>query len=391
MASENPFRLDGRAVAVIGAGSGIGEGAAEACARQGARVACFDVNLIAARATADRIVAAGGEADAAELDILDPDAMESALGALEDLAGVVATPGVNVRKRLLDYQPDEFDRVVTLNLRGALNVLQVAGGLLSAKGGGSIVLLSSIRSQVVEPGQGVYAATKAGIAQLARTAAAELGGAGVRVNALAPGVVDTPLTKPIQQNEAGTGPTREDGAGPVGKAGRDRQRGRVPGVRCVELHDRRRALRRRRLDRDRRPLRSPSLSRTADAAGSRLGAVMAAPNDLFRLDGKTAVVTGASSGLGIVFAQALAAAGASVVVSARRLDRLEQLAADIERAAGRLSPSPATSPARRTSTRWRRGRSTGSAVSTCWWRTPASPIRGRPSRNRSTCGSGSWR
>ncbi len=198
----NPFRLDGSTVAVIGAGSGIGEGAAEACGRQGAIVACFDVNLLAAQATADRIVEAGGQAEAAELDILDPEAMKAALESLGNLRGVVATPGVNVRKRLLDYQPEEFDRVVRLNLGGAMCVLQVAGGLLSAAGGGSIVLLSSIRSQVVEPGQGVYAATKAGIAQLARTAAAELGAAGVRVNALAPGVVDTPLTKPIQQNEA---------------------------------------------------------------------------------------------------------------------------------------------------------------------------------------------
>ncbi len=201
-APSNPFRLDGSTVAVIGAGSGIGEGTAEACARQGALVACFDVDVPAARATADRIVGAGGQARAAELDILDTEALAAALESLDDLRGVVATPGVNVRKRLLDYQLDEFDRVVTLNLRGAMCVLQAAGRLLSANGGGSIVLLSSIRSQVVEPGQGVYAATKAGIVQLARTAAAELGAAGVRVNALAPGVVDTPLTRPIQQNEA---------------------------------------------------------------------------------------------------------------------------------------------------------------------------------------------
>ncbi len=205
MTTSDPFRLDGRAVAVIGAGSGIGEGAALACAGQGAAVACWDVNLPAAEAVAARIRAAGGEASAAALDVLDRSAMAAALDELADgghLAGVVATPGVNVRKRLLDYRPDEFERVVTLNLRGALCVLQAAGDVLARSGGGSIVLLSSIRSQVVEPGQGVYAATKAGIAQLARTAAAELGGAGVRVNALAPGVVDTPLTKPIQEDES---------------------------------------------------------------------------------------------------------------------------------------------------------------------------------------------
>jgi NAD(P)-dependent dehydrogenase (short-subunit alcohol dehydrogenase family) len=65
---------------------------------------------------------------------------------------------------------------------------------------GSIIIFSSIRSQVVEPGQSVYAMTKAGIVQLVRTAAAEFGPSGVRVNAVAPGVVETPLTAPIQAN-----------------------------------------------------------------------------------------------------------------------------------------------------------------------------------------------
>jgi NAD(P)-dependent dehydrogenase (short-subunit alcohol dehydrogenase family) len=70
---------------------------------------------------------------------------------------------------------------------------------MAARGGGSLVALASIRAQVVEPGQAIYAATKAGIVQMVRTLASELGPQGVRVNALAPGIVDTPLTNQIKQ------------------------------------------------------------------------------------------------------------------------------------------------------------------------------------------------
>jgi NAD(P)-dependent dehydrogenase (short-subunit alcohol dehydrogenase family) len=103
-----------------------------------------------------------------------------------------------VRKPLLSYSDAEFDRVVTLNLKGSFNVLRAAGRIMTAQRRGSIVLFSSIRAQVVEPGQAIYAATKAGIVQMVRTAAAEFGPSGVRVNAVAPGVVETPLTAPIK-------------------------------------------------------------------------------------------------------------------------------------------------------------------------------------------------
>jgi NAD(P)-dependent dehydrogenase (short-subunit alcohol dehydrogenase family) len=73
---------------------------------------------------------------------------------------------------------------------------------MAARGKGSIVALSSVRAQVVEPGQGVYAATKAGTLQMIRALAAELGPLGVRLNAVAPGVVETPLTKQIIENDA---------------------------------------------------------------------------------------------------------------------------------------------------------------------------------------------
>ncbi len=204
MRDDALFRLDERVTVVVGAGSGIGEATAFACARQGAHVVSVDSDEARANATADAIRAAGGSAEWAALDIREAQGVFACLEGIRSRRGrldaVVATPGVNVRKPLLAYGDEEFERVVDLNLRGSFNVLRAAGTLMTAAGRGSIVLVSSIRSVTVEPGQGVYAMTKAGIVQLVRTAAAEFGARGVRVNALAPGVVDTPLTAPIKAN-----------------------------------------------------------------------------------------------------------------------------------------------------------------------------------------------
>ena len=111
---------------------------------------------------------------------------------------LVFTAATNVRKRLVDYADEEFDRVVDLNLRASFDLVRAFGAGMAERGRGSIVGFASIRAVTVEPGQGVYAATKAGLVQLLRTAAAELGPSGVRVNAVAPGVVETPLTAQIR-------------------------------------------------------------------------------------------------------------------------------------------------------------------------------------------------
>ncbi len=198
------FRLDGRGVAVVGAGSGIGEAVARACARQGAQVACLDIKGDEAQRVAMSIGEAGRAAHAQEVDIVDAAATRAALDEARTRMGrldaVVCTPSINVRKPIRDYTEDELDRVLRVNVKGNFNVLQSAGRLLTAQRSGSIVLFSSIRSQVVEPGQAVYAATKAAIVQMARTAAAEYAPFGVRVNAVGPGVVETPLTAPIKAN-----------------------------------------------------------------------------------------------------------------------------------------------------------------------------------------------
>ncbi|MBI2220782.1 MAG: SDR family oxidoreductase [Acidobacteria bacterium] len=201
----NIFDLSGKVAAVIGAGSGIGEAVARGCAAAGARVACLDVNEPAARGVAESAVREGGAAECAALDIRDAAAVARAFEDLRSRHGrldvVICTPSINVRKKILDYTAEEFDRVLAINMKGNFNVLQAAGRIMTAERRGSIVLFSSIRSQVVEPGQAVYAATKAGILQMARTAAAEFGPFGVRVNAVGPGVIETPLTAPIKANK----------------------------------------------------------------------------------------------------------------------------------------------------------------------------------------------
>jgi NAD(P)-dependent dehydrogenase (short-subunit alcohol dehydrogenase family) len=186
------FRLDGRRAVVVGAASGIGRESVLALAAHGADVVCADRDLAGAQQTAE----AAGTGQAYHLDLLDSDAIRRAAEELEADV-LVFTPAMNVRKRILAYSVDEFDRVVALNLRASFELVRCFGATMVARGHGSIIGFASIRALTVEPGQAVYAATKAGLVQLLRTAAAEFGPAGVRVNAVAPGVVDTPLTAPI--------------------------------------------------------------------------------------------------------------------------------------------------------------------------------------------------
>ncbi|EMD25019.1 SDR family NAD(P)-dependent oxidoreductase [Amycolatopsis azurea] len=192
MSYENLFRLDGKRAVVLGGGSGIGRESAKALAAHGAEVIVADRDIAAAKAT--------GVGEAYEIDLLEDGAAARAAAELGEVDVVVLTAATNVRKRLLEYSREEFDRVIALNLGATFEVVRAFGAGMVARGRGSIVGFSSIRGTTVEPGQGPYAATKAGLVQLFRTAAAEFGSAGVRVNAIAPGVVETPLTAQIKAN-----------------------------------------------------------------------------------------------------------------------------------------------------------------------------------------------
>jgi NAD(P)-dependent dehydrogenase (short-subunit alcohol dehydrogenase family) len=202
------FDLAGKTALVLGAASGIGKASAEALAALGAAaVVCADRDAEGLERTVSGIRGRGGVAESRVVDAADG----AAVRALAEAAGrrhgrldvAVTTPALNVRKLHLDTTEAEFDRVVQLNLRGTFHFLQACGRVMAGQeGGGSLIACSSMRATVLEPGLAVYAATKAGIVQLVRGFASEVGAQGVRVNAIVPSIVETALTEPLRERPA---------------------------------------------------------------------------------------------------------------------------------------------------------------------------------------------
>jgi NAD(P)-dependent dehydrogenase (short-subunit alcohol dehydrogenase family) len=193
------FELGGKSAVVAGAASGIGRASAAGLADFGAHVVCADVDAEGVERTAREIVERGGRAEAIVVDIEDPASVERAAGHIGTPDILVTTPSKNVRKPLLEISDDEFDQVVSLNLKGTFRLIRAFAGGMAERGSGSVIAFASFRALVVEPGQSIYAATKAGTVQMLRGLAAELGPRGVRVNSIAPGAVETPLTAQIKQ------------------------------------------------------------------------------------------------------------------------------------------------------------------------------------------------
>src|SRR6185312_4951296 len=197
------FDLTGKTAVVLGAAAGIGKSSAEALASLGASVICADRSRDGAEATAAGIRERGGTADAVACDA----AQRSDVAALAEtvkakfprLDIAVTTPGLNIRKTILDYTDDDLDRVLTLNIKGTVWFFQAFGGIMTKQKGGSIIACSSVRAVTIEPGLAVYGSTKAAISLLVKGFASEVGRFGVRVNAIAPSITETALTRPITE------------------------------------------------------------------------------------------------------------------------------------------------------------------------------------------------
>jgi len=196
------FRLDGKIALVLGAASGIGRASAEAMAALGAHVICADRNRDLVEEVAAELSreGAGGSAhviDAAKAE--DVRALAAAVLAKHARVDVaVTTPAIHVRKLMCDYTDEDYDRVADLNLRGTFYFLREFGRIMGRQRGGSLIASSSVRATTLEPGLAIYGATKAGIVQMVRGLASELGPLGVRVNAIVPSIVETALVTPLK-------------------------------------------------------------------------------------------------------------------------------------------------------------------------------------------------
>jgi NAD(P)-dependent dehydrogenase (short-subunit alcohol dehydrogenase family) len=197
------FDLSGKTAVVLGAASGIGKSSAEALASLGAHVLCADRTVDGAEATAEAIRGQGGVASAAACDAASRDDVaalaEAAMRTFPKLDIAVTTPGINIRKTILNYTEEDLDRVINLNVKGTVYFFQAFGRIMVGQKSGSLIACSSVRAVTIEPGLAVYGSTKAAIGLLVKGFASEVGRFGVRVNAIAPSIVETALTGPFKQ------------------------------------------------------------------------------------------------------------------------------------------------------------------------------------------------
>jgi 3-oxoacyl-[acyl-carrier protein] reductase len=194
--AEAAFDVSGQVAVVTGAGSGIGRASAIHLAAAGATVVCADIDAAAARKTAEE---AGGGAYAVPADVAQRASVEQLVKDVVDRHGRIDAmcniAGIITEAPLLELSEPELDRIVAINLKGVLFGSQAAGRVMSAAGRGTIVNMSSAVVDRPAAGVGAYAITKAGVTQLTKTLALELGPRRVRVNAIAPGITVTAMTE----------------------------------------------------------------------------------------------------------------------------------------------------------------------------------------------------
>jgi NAD(P)-dependent dehydrogenase (short-subunit alcohol dehydrogenase family) len=202
------FDLDGKTAFITGASSGLGHRFALTLARAGARVALAARRVERLEALAQEIEGFGGRALCFELDVTDEsnvnDVVDSAENELGAITVVVNNAGVALPKPAANHTVEDYDFILDTNLKGAWLVATATGRRMIQHGhGGAIVNIASIAAFKVMPGLSLYAMSKAGVVQMTKALALEWARHGIRVNAIAPGYIETEMNSDYFKTDLG--------------------------------------------------------------------------------------------------------------------------------------------------------------------------------------------
>ncbi|MFO0566517.1 MAG: 3-oxoacyl-[acyl-carrier-protein] reductase [Polyangiaceae bacterium] len=214
------FDLNGKVCVVTGGSRGIGRASAEALASRGAHVVVgYAGNEAAAREVAERCAALGGKAEILKLDVSRSGEAEAAIAETAKRLGrldvLVASAGISIDALLLRLKDDDFDRVLAVNLKGAVACARGALKSMMRARAGRIIFLSSVVGEMGNAGQTAYAASKAALLGVTKSLAREYASRGITVNAVTPGFIETDMTRDLPEEAK----SAMLGAVPLGRAG----------------------------------------------------------------------------------------------------------------------------------------------------------------------------
>ena len=198
--------LEGKSAIITGGVRGIGRGIAEAFCKEGANVVLvYRSNDEAAEATREALAAYGTGVELVKGDVASMETAKEAVARCKETFGsvdiLVNNAGITKDKLLLKMSDEDFGQVIDINLKGSFNFLQAAGSVMMKQRHGAIINMASISGVMGNPGQVNYSASKAGVIGMTKAAAKELGRRHIRVNAIAPGFIETDMTAALTDDQ----------------------------------------------------------------------------------------------------------------------------------------------------------------------------------------------